>query len=180
MRQLNVRSDNIEDAGHGKRGSAMALTCDSEACVLELSPKECVRAAVASGWRRVGAACLQNPARVTPSGNFAMLGTLFAPPCSLATTLRLADPLVHPLAVWVFNMDTQLLHTWRQRSGKPSCYIVCRKWKFGNPLKPTKHALLPNCPALKVVHFDCCSDCNIRGAVWACASASVLRMFVLV
>ena len=62
MRQLNVRSDNIEDAGHWKRGSAMALTYDSAECVLELQTKEAVRAAVAAGWRRVGDACLPQPA----------------------------------------------------------------------------------------------------------------------
>ena len=50
MRQLNMRIDNMEDAGHWKRGSAMALTYDSAECVLELQTKESVRSAVVAGW----------------------------------------------------------------------------------------------------------------------------------
>ena len=79
-RQLTPILGKIEDAGHWKRASAMALTCDSEECALKLSTKECVRAANAGGCRRVRTACLLKNAPMTPSGNFAMLGSPCAPP----------------------------------------------------------------------------------------------------
>ena len=51
----------------------MAFTYDSAECVLKLSTKGCVRAAVACGWRQVSAACLPKFAPMTPSRNIAML-----------------------------------------------------------------------------------------------------------
>ena len=43
-----------------------------------------------------------------------------------------------------------------------------REWKCGNPLKPTKHAFIPNCPALNAVHYDCCKNCTICVRVRKC------------
>ena len=82
------------------------------------------------------------------SGIFAMPGTPSPPPCSVTTTLSLADPLVPP-SVWVVNMDSQVLHSWRHRPGKPSCHTVCRERTCSDPLNSTRHALFPYCLALK-------------------------------
>ena len=64
-------------------------------------------------------------------------------------TLPIADTLVHPPQVWAINMILQVSHTWRQRSGKPSCHTACRKWKCGSPVR----RIFPNCLALKIRAF---------------------------
>ena len=181
MRQMNIRTDNIEDAGHWKRGSAMALTYDSAECVLELSTKENVRLAVAAGWRRVDAACLPNPVPGTP----AFLGaapctpvpavvTASCPPspcgwevrteaasssCTAApTTCTPSSGSTGSASTsWVINMKTQVLHLWRSSTTR----TVCRSWKCGTPLQPTSFAHFPNITNLKAKHFDCCMACGI-------------------
>ena len=112
MRLFNMRSDNFEDVGHWKRRSALGLTYDSEECVLEggVNQGKCVCAAFAGGWRRVGAACLPNPAPMAPSGNFCDAGGSL---CSvfIFDDQPFADRRVHPPVVGAFNMDTRVLHT---------------------------------------------------------------------
>eukprot|EP00959_Pyramimonas_sp_CCMP1952_P423569 8872781-Pyramimonas_sp.AAC.1 len=62
----------------------MALTHGSAECVLEPSTKESVRLAVASGWRKVDAACLPNPIPGSPAFPISAPGTplpmMTAPP----------------------------------------------------------------------------------------------------
>ena len=79
----------------------------------------------------------------------------------------LADRLVHPPAVWVIGMDTQVLHSWRLQSGMPSCDTV-QKVEVEQSSQTHQARLLPNCPALKAVYFDCCTDCNISMRVKKC------------
>ena len=134
-------------------------TLKNGCCICQ--PKKRVRAAVAGGWRWVGVACLPKAAPLTPSGTFAMLVTLCAPWVQMRLHVEACHHIVHTLTFWLIKMDSQVQHTWRQQSGKPSCYTVCRKWKCGNLFKPTIHAVFPNCLALKAVHGDCCTDCNI-------------------
>ena len=97
LRQLNLISDNIEDPG------SLALTYDSEERVLKLSTKECVRAAVAGGWRRVSMLAetytydnvvMPRTFCAPPGPDVTAFGS-FASPESLCTS-PVADPLVHP------------------------------------------------------------------------------------
>ena len=108
-RQLNVRSDSIEDAHHWSRGSTMALTYDSANCVLKLSTKECVRAAVAGGWRRVSAASLPNPAPMAPPGNVQCRGLLvlcLRSSCASSDGLRYQ----HGFTGLTYSVDSRLVN----------------------------------------------------------------------
>ena len=143
MRQLNIRSDNLEDAGHWKRGPAMALTCDSEDCAGVVNDGMrlcCCRWWLERGWCNMLAATCTNDATCNfCNAEDSLCSTKSR--CDDIWNLRVTKVTVYltecrsscPSSVWVINMDSQVSHTWRQWSGKPRCYTVCTKWKRTPP-----------------------------------------------
>jgi len=157
MRQLALPMDDIDDAGHWRRGSEMVKTYDSADCVAELRSKETVRRAVASGWRRVSSACLPLPAPGADDSHPASSSNV-----ALVAPTRVVRECVKTAPVFVVNIKTQILHTWRgmSRGGRESMYTTCRKWKCGSPACPAPRALWP-LPAgdLDPEHFQTCTAC---------------------
>ena len=187
MRQLRFRAEDIEDAGHWTRGSAMTRVYDAEDCVAELSAKEQVRSAVALGWRRVQAACLPNPSPVTPCLQVVAPGSpqaLVSPSVPLASASTsstsstspssdcISAPSSKPISppplpdnsptagpVFVIQHTRQLLHIWavRTRSGAPASFTLCRRWRCGTPGAPVRTATFSS--NLDKKHFDICEAC---------------------
>ena len=161
MRLFNMRSDKFEDVGHWKRRSALGLAYDSEECVLEggVNQGKCVCAAFAGGWRRVGAACLPNPAPMAPSGNFAMLGALvlriyFRRPTFCRSSCSSS-------CGWGFQYGyTGLTYVTATVRGAELLHCV-QKLKMRQPTRNHHARFLLQIVPLGAVHLSDCSDCNI-------------------
>ena len=156
MRQLDLPQEDIDDAGHWRRGSEMVRTYDSASCVHELQAKEKVRVVVELGWRRVSSACLPRPSPCTPGPAQVTAPTTpgaFAAPSTPAVELTGASSSSTcgrpPLAVlaqcsedkddthtYVMDLTTDVLHVWQgyTRRGLPSAYTICRDYRCGTPV----------------------------------------------
>ena len=174
MRQLDMPAEDIDDAGHWKRGSEMIRTYDASDCVKELQTKERVRQAVVAGWRRAESACLPPPAPQTPAsaGLFApctpgLVGmpapsTPGLPPLPSSTVHDdVPPPVLHvaaPPVVYVVDIKAQLMHKWAgvTRRAVPSSWTRCKRWRCGTPEANHPRALWSY---LDPAHFTLCEKC---------------------
>ena len=182
MRQLDLPQEDIDDAGHWRRGSEMVRTYDSASCVHELQAKEKVRTAVEMGWRRVSSACLPQPSPCTPCpaqlpapstpgacpAPRSPVGAVPAGPCSSSTSAQ--EKTVPSMSrddtpVYVMDVKTDVIHVWQgyTRRGLPSAYTRCRNYRCGTPVMqvprfmwgafdPTHYTQCPRC-------FNILEDC---------------------
>ena len=157
MRQPRFTCDDIEDAGHWKRGRANCRTYDSADCIVELASKEHVRSAMQGGWRCVSSACLPTPA---PQPSL---------PGSKRTlsTPSVKRPLASPrkvLPIYVIHISKHMLHIWActTKRGRPARRTKCRTWSCGGPMSSSKLAhFLSDSHLLNTKHFDCCGTCIV-------------------
>ena len=167
MRQLEMRAEDIDTAGHWKRGSDMSQVYDAADCVKELQTKERVRQAVVAGWRRSEAACLPPPAPVTPAwgGQPAPLtpgvSRFMSAPCTPPQTKEVCPPTVSSASssdVYVVDLKGQLMHVWTgtTRRSTPSWWTRCKRWRCGTP-----EAKLPRAAwgFFEKKHFNLCPKC---------------------
>ena len=178
MRQLNFPADQIDDAGHWRRGSDMPRVYDAAEATSELVAKDKVRCAIAAGWRRSSPGCLPPPSPVplgvpsTPGA--AAVGAPLSPvskwPASTSSSSQQGapPPLAGPLAdlkdspaepVQVINISTKRLHKWSPTGGSMTVYTMCRKMRCGHPLSPAKHAIFETGVRFEAKHFDLCVNC---------------------
>ena len=166
MRQLEMRAEDIDAAGHWKRGSEMSQVYDAADCVKELQTKERVRQAVVAGWRRAAASCLPSPAPMTPawSGMPApstpgVVGFISAPrtPPQVLEIPPPPAPTTSSSEVYVVDLKGQVLHLWAGTSKRgPSSWTRCKRWRCGLP-----EARLPRAAwgFFEKRHFNLCEKC---------------------
>ena len=175
MRQLDLPQEDIDDAGHWRRGSEMVRTYDSASCVHELQVKEKVRAAVEMGWRRVSSACLPKPSPCTPCP--VQMPAPSTPgacpaPCTPApvesagaslssTSVQeqiLCSMTKEDTPAYVMDVKTDVIHVWQgyTRRGFPSAYTRCRDFRCGTPVMQLPRFMWA---AFDPTHYTQCPRC---------------------